>query len=126
MISPIIFALFFVAAAFLAILIYWLDRAGNSTGKDLLCGTGGLLFGGVLIWRAFAAISDGSISLSKTKLGNGTFPRVTETTEFWIYVLLFAVFGVMCLSICTLVLCDLIRAKLRRASPSQKENQSAS
>jgi hypothetical protein len=79
---------------------------------------GGLMFGAVLIWRAFAALSDGTITLSNTKLGNGTFSRATENTEFWIYVLLFAGFGVMCLSICILVLLDVIRKKLTYASAS--------
>jgi ABC-type transport system involved in multi-copper enzyme maturation permease subunit len=125
-ISPIYVALFFVILVLLAILVYWLGRTGNSAGKDLLYGSGGSIFGIALILRAFVALNDGTITLSNTKLGNGTFSRATEGTEFWIYVVFFAGFGVICLSICILVFLDVIRKKLTYTSALQTANHSAS
>jgi hypothetical protein len=79
-----------------------------------------------MVWRALVANSDGYIVLSNTKLGNGVFSRATENTEFWIYVVGFASLGVICISICILILIDVIRNKQTLVGAAQAENHSAS
>jgi hypothetical protein len=110
-VSPIILASFFLLVALLAVLIWWLRRSKKFKALDALISVGGILFGISSLWRAFRALEDGHISMSRVV--NGVFHRASETHDFWIWTLFFSGFGIVAISISMLILLDLLRLDIK-------------